>query len=186
LSETVVYPATQTAMPVNRQDVENIIATVPGFRNSFQEFLQEWETEASLPWYLAMGELAHYVVESYERGITGEFPELFATIETLLGKSESELENLITVGFFEDLQNVASHRDFGAHPFRQWLGPRSLVVWDKVDAFTQRVADWTAQQKPQRWQFWRRRRGFDSTKALRQVESPELRKIIEAQYRKKD
>jgi hypothetical protein len=172
-------------MPVNRQDVENIVATVPGFRKSFQTFLEQWEPEGPLPWYLAMSELAHYVVESYRRGIMDEFPDLFATIETLLCKSERELENLIVVGLFEDIQNVASHRDFGARPFRQWLGPRSSVVWDEVDAFTRRVAAWTAQQKPRWWQFWRRCSGFDSTKALRQVESPELRKIIEAEYRKK-
>ena len=173
-------------MPVNRQDVENIVATVPGFRKSFQTFLQEWEPEGSLPWYIAMSELAHYVVESYGRGITEEFADLFATVESLLNKSEPELENLIAVGLFEDIQNLASHREFGALPFRRWLGPRSLIVWSEVDAFTQRVAVWTAQQRPRWWQFWLRRSGFDSTKALAQVESPELRKIIEAQYRKKE
>jgi hypothetical protein len=139
-----------------------------------------------LPWYLAVSELAHYVVESYERGITNEFPDLFSTVESLLGKSEPELENLIAVGLFEDIQNVASHRSFGAAPFRQWLGPRSLVVWEEVDAFAQRVGAWKAQQKPRWWQFWRRRGGFDAAKALEQVESPELRRIIEAEYRKKE
>jgi NTP pyrophosphatase (non-canonical NTP hydrolase) len=173
-------------MPVNREDIENLVGAVPGFRKSFQMFLQEWEPKGSLPWYLAMGELAHYVVESYGRGITEEFADLFATVESLLNKSEPELENLIAVGLFEDIQNVASHREFGAHPFRRWLGPRSLIVWNEVDVFTQRVAVWTAQQKPRWWQFWRHRSGFDSTKALAQVESPELRKVIEAQYRKKE
>jgi hypothetical protein len=148
--------------------------------------LQEWEAEGPLPWYLAMCELAHYVVESYGRGITDEFPNLFATVESVLCKSQPELENLIAVGLFEDLQSFASHKDFGANPFRRWLGPRSIVVWDEVDAFTQGVAVWTAKQQPRWWQFWRPRRGIDSTKALKQVESPELRKIIEAQFRKKE
>ena len=133
-----------------------------------------------------MGELAHYIVESYGRGTTEELPNLFATVESLLRKSEPELENLIAVGLFEDIQNIASHRDFGANPFRQWLGPRSVIVWNEVDAFTLRVAAWTAQQKPRWWQFWRRRTGFDSAKALRQVESPELRKIIEVEFRKEE
>jgi len=172
-------------MPVNRQDVESIVVAVPGFRSSFQEFLQEWAPDGPLPWYVAMSELAHYVVESYGRGITAEFPDLFATVEALLSQADPELENLIAVGLFEDIQNIASHRDFGAQPFRKWLGSRSLVVWDEVDAFAERVAAWAAQQRPRWWQFWRRRSGFDSTKALRQVESPELRKIIEADYRRR-
>jgi hypothetical protein len=181
----VVYPATRQ-MAVSRQDVETIVAAAPGFRMGFAEFLQEWEGEIPLPWYLAMGDLAHYVVESFERGITDEFPGLFATVESLLFKSEPELEDLIAIGFFEDIQNIASHRDFGANPFRQWLGPRSAILWDEVDADAQREAAWTAKQKPRWWQFWRRRKGFDSTKALKQVESPELRKTIESLYRKKE
>ena len=181
-----VYPAIRLKMAVNRQDVEKMVMTAPGFLKSFQEFLHEWEEESSLPWYLAMSNLAHYVVESYERGITDEFPNLFAAVESLLCKSEPELKDLITVGLFEDIQNIASHRDFGANPFRQWLGPRSVIAWNEADAFTQRVAVWTAQQRPRWWEFWRRRAGFDSTKALKQVKSPELRKIIEAQFRKEE
>jgi len=88
------------------------------------------------------------------------------------------------VGLFEDIQNIASHRDFGATPFRQLLGPRSLVVWDEVDAHMKRVAAWGARNKPRWWQFWRRRRAFDAKQALEQVENPELKKIIEANYRK--
>jgi hypothetical protein len=171
-------------MPVNQQDVEKIVSAAPGFRKRWDEFLEEWKAERPLPWYLAMSELAHYIVDNYAHGATNEFRELFATVESLLNDSDPELENLIAVGLFEDIQNVASHRSFGAVPFRQWLGPRSLVVWDQVDAFTLRVAAWTAEQKPRWWQFWRRRSGFDAAKALSQVKNPELRKIIEADFRK--
>jgi hypothetical protein len=114
-----------------------------------------------------------------------EFSNLFGTVEALLQTPDPELENLISVGFFEDIQNIASHRDFGATPFRQWLGSRSLVVWDEFDAHMQRVAAWAERQNPRWWQFWRRRSAFDAEKALSQVESPELRKIIESNYRKK-
>jgi len=95
-----------------------------------------------------MSELAHYVVESFAKGVTVEFPNLFSTVEALLQKSDPEIENLITVGLFEDIQNIASHRDFGAAPFRQFLGPRSLVLWDEVDAGMKRVAASEARNKP--------------------------------------
>jgi hypothetical protein len=171
-------------MTVSQQSVEQIIAAVPGFRTSWNQFLEEWKAEPPMPWYLAMSELAHYIVQSYSHEATKEFPELFGTVESLLNAGDPEIENLIAVGLFEDIQNVAIHREFGALPFRPWLGPRSLVVWDEVDAFTQRVAAWTAQQKPRWWQFWRRRIGFDASKTLLKIENPQLRKIIEADYRK--
>jgi hypothetical protein len=89
------------------------------------------------------------------------------------------------IKLFEDMQNIASHREFGAAPFRQQLGTRSLSLWDEVDAGMKRVAAWEEKQIPKWWQFWRKRRVIDVEKALSQVESPELRKIIEAEYRKK-
>jgi hypothetical protein len=49
----------------------------------------------------------------------------------------------------------------------------------------QRVAAWTKKQKPKWWQFWRREKIFDFEKAPTQVQSPELRKIIESEFRKK-
>ena len=80
-----------------------------------------------------------------------KFPNLFRTVEDLLQNPDPELENLITVGLFEDMQNIASHRDFGAALFRALLGPRSLVVWDEIDAYMEKVAAWTAKNKPRWW-----------------------------------
>ena len=157
---------------------------VPDFRVTWEKFLEEWEAAGPLPWYVATSELAHSIVDNYANGTTEEFADLFVTIESFLDSPNPELENLIAVGLFEDIQNIASHRTFGAAPFRPRLGPRRLVVWDQVDAFAQRVAAAAVHQKHRWWQFWRRRSAFDAEKALSQVENPELRKIIEADYRK--
>lgn len=173
------------AMPVKREEIESLIVTVPGFQAMFQEFLKQWEKDDSIPWFIAMGELSHYVVESYAHGTTAEFPKLFAAVENLLNDPSPELENLIMVGLLEDIQNVASYRDFGAGPFRELLGPKSTVAWDAIRAYMDKVAARTAQQRPRRWQFWRRRKVFDPEKALAQVENSELKKIIESMYRKK-
>jgi hypothetical protein len=171
-------------MSSSREDVEKIISAVPGFHENWKKFLRHWAEEASPPWYLAMADLAHYIVENYAQGTTTEFTDLFAAIENLLQDPSPGLENLITVGLFEDIQNISSHRNFGFAVFRQWLGPRSLVIWDDVDAFVERVSKWTRQQQPRWWQFWRRRKKFDAEGALRRVENPELRKIIESNYRR--
>jgi hypothetical protein len=171
-------------MPANREQIEQLVAAAPNFRNRWDGFLREWEGERVPPWFVGMSELAHYVVESYAQGVTVEFPNLFRTVEALLQNADPELENLIAVGLLEHMQNIASHRDFGATPFRRWLGPKSLVLWEEVDAGMKRVSEWETRNRPRWWQFWRRRRVFDAKKALAEVESPELKKIIEANYRK--
>ena len=170
-------------MPSTREAIETIIRAVPGFRPRWEAFLIKWANEET-PWFLAMGDLASYVVESYERGDLAEFPDLFSAVETGFLSGDESLRELLAIGFFEDLQNVASHHTCGLSAFRRWLGERSLAVWDKVDADMQRVAAWTASQAPPWWQFWRRRRAFDSEAALSAVENPELRRIMEKMYRK--
>ena len=171
-------------MPVSREQIEGLVGAAPNFRNRWEGFLREWEDNPPTPWYIGMSELAHHVVESYAEDTTTELPNLFRAVEALLQNPDPELENLIAVGLLEDIQNVASHRDFGAAPFRQWLGPRSLVVWDEVDANMRRVAAWETQNRRPWWQFWRRRRVFNAEQALKEVENAELKKIIEANYRK--
>jgi hypothetical protein len=171
-------------MRANREQIERLVAAVPNFRSRWEAFLKDHEKEKLPPWYMGMSELAHYVVESYANSTTVEFPNLFNTVEHLLQESDTEIENLIAVGLFEDIQSIASHRDFGATPFRGLLGPRSMVVWDHVDEFMKRVAAAAARNKPRWWQFWRRRSAFDVESALGQIENPELRKIFEANYRR--
>jgi hypothetical protein len=171
-------------MPANREQIEQLISAAPNFRNRWEGFLRDCEGEEVPPWFVGMSELAHYVVESYANGVTVELPNLFGTVEAILRNPDPEIENLIAVGLFEDIQNIASHRDFGAAPFRQLLEPRSLVVWDEVDEGMKRVAAWEARNKPRWWQFWRRRSVLNAKQALEEVENPELKKIIEANYRK--
>ena len=115
-------------MSASREAFETIIAAVPEFQPRWQKFQLDWQAEET-PWYLAMGELAHYVVEAYELENIAQFKDLFSAIELVLQSADSEVQNLIWVGLFEDIQNIASHRSFGASVFRPWLGPRSLIVW---------------------------------------------------------
>ena len=170
-------------MPANPEQVEQLVAAAPNFRSRWEQFLKDFEGDEALPFFVGISELAHYVVDCYAQGVTTEFRKFFPTIEDLLQNPDPELENLITVGLFEDIQNIASHRDFGAAPFRALLGPRSLVAWDEIDAYMIKVAARTATNEPRWWQFWRRI-VFNAEKALTQVESPALRKIIESDYRK--
>jgi hypothetical protein len=130
----------ETKPPLIREHINRIVGTVPGFRTNWDNFVENYAGEASPPWYLAMTELANYIVEQYAIGTTNEFTSLFGTIETLLQIANPQLESLITVGLFEDIQNITSHRSFDSSVFRCW--------------------------------------------ALSQVQNPELKKIIEASYRR--
>ena len=80
-------------MPVNQQDVGKIIAAAPGFQGSWNEFLEDWKAESPLPWYVAMSELALCIVDNYAHGLTNEFLEFFATLESLLDDSDPDVHD---------------------------------------------------------------------------------------------
>jgi hypothetical protein len=105
----------------------------------------DWQGEDT-PWYLAMGELAHYVVEAYGQGDAAQCQKLFSAVEGVLQNGDSDVQNLIWVGLLEDIQNIASHRSFGPDVFRAWLGPQTLIAWDEVNRGMQKVAEWASQQ----------------------------------------
>jgi len=78
-------------MSASQEAFETIIATVPDFQPRYQSFLADWQGEDT-PWYLAMGELAHYVVEAYEQGDTTQYQKLFSAVERVLQNGDSEVQ----------------------------------------------------------------------------------------------
>jgi hypothetical protein len=170
-------------MSASQEAFETIIATVPDFQPKYQSFLADWQGEDT-PWYLAMGELAHYAVEAYEKGDTTQYQKLFSAVERVLRNGDSEVQNLIWVGLLEDIQNIASHRSFGPDVFRSWLGPQTLIAWDEVNRGMRKVAEWASQQRRDGNRS-DSARSIDLEAALSQVENPELRRIIEQMHRKK-
>ena len=169
-------------MSASREAFETIIATVPDFQPRYQTFLADWKGEDT-PWYLAMGEVAHYIVESYEQGNTAQYQELFSAVEHVLHSGDAEIQNLIWVGLLEDIQNISSHRSFGPDVFRVYLGPQSLIAWDEVNRGMQKAAEWASQRRKEDQPSGAMNR-IDLEAALSQVENSELRRIIEQMYRK--
>lgn len=164
--------------------VEDLVKLVPGFQSEWREFLDEWQHEPDIPFYVGMGQLAHYLVESFERGDISELGPFFAGVEKALRGAGRPFENLIAVGLFEDIQNIASHRNFSGEVFIAWLGPESCRLWRETNVAMQRVAQWAVRHyRNHWWQFWRPRR-VDLHQILSRVENPELRKMIESNYRK--
>jgi hypothetical protein len=53
-------------------------------------------------------------------------------LETLFAEGSRETRDLIGLGFFETLHNVASWRPYGNTVFEPFLGPMSKQVWKEI------------------------------------------------------
>jgi hypothetical protein len=114
---------TSEAMPL-------LLAACPGFRTAWDEHLAYWNGEEPGAFNDA-AEFARYIVESYERNDTSEFPAAFAAIEKILNEGNQEARDIAEIGIIEDLQTIASH-SCGADVFVEWLGPTSRIAWAQI------------------------------------------------------
>jgi hypothetical protein len=84
--------------------------------------------------YVEMAELVHFVVEDlYEKQKLDEVQRMFEMLEQLLAHADQETTDLITLGFFETLQNFASWRPYGNKVFKPFLGPKSAQIWREIE-----------------------------------------------------
>jgi len=141
--------------------------------------------------FSSMGQLARFIVAAHESGDRDELKPAFEIMESGLASADAAIREAVIVGFFEALQNVASHRAVGAGAFREYLGDKSLQAWEELNAVWEgksRLADVLAEETGGSttvpwWQFWRRRHQPTPAEMLEIVENPELRAIIEVMTR---
>jgi hypothetical protein len=112
---------------------------VSTLRQAFPDFSDRWKKH--IMWwggspagsYNDMAEFVHFVVEDvYEKGKLDETRRVFEHLEKLLVGADEENRNLIGLGFFETLQNVASWRPGGNKVYEQFLGPIAKQIWSEL------------------------------------------------------
>lgn len=117
-------------------------ATNPAFsalRKAFPDFGERWKKHVA-SWggnpagsYNDMGEFVHFVIEDlHEKGKLDETRRVFQLLEKLLVEADRESRDLIGLGFFETLQNVASYRPHGNKVYEQYSGPMCKKVWSEL------------------------------------------------------
>ena len=120
---------------------EQALVVCPSFRPIYQEFLTDWEDDEEterngLPYYLALGDLAHHLVELLKAKNTQTFPEVFELVELWHIDGDDYVKEAASIGLLEGIQNIAlSDKHIVPSDFIQWLGPVSRKWWNKLNQF---------------------------------------------------
>jgi hypothetical protein len=114
------------------QVIPLILTRCPSLRFAWEKHQEFWRgEEAGI--YNDLAEFATFIVDAYARQDTGPIVAAFGAIEELLNEGDEEVRTAASIGFLEDIQNIASHRPFGATVFVQWLGPKSNKAWVEIE-----------------------------------------------------
>lgn len=121
-----------------------LLKAFPAFSGRWKEHVASCGGEQAGA-YNDMAEFVHFVIdELYDEGNWHEVRRVFQLMEQFLIGADEDRRNLIGLGFFETLQNVASWKPGGYQQFEQFLGPISLAIWrelQRIWAGKSRLAD---------------------------------------------
>jgi len=113
--------------------------TITTLRDAFPDFSERWKKHVSI-WggnpagsYNDMAQFVLFVVEDlYENGNLNEVRRVFKLLDALFVEGDQEVQDLIGLGFFEGLQNIASWRPYGNGAFEQFMTPATMRIWREI------------------------------------------------------
>ena len=110
----------------------SLLVACPAFLDRWRKHIESWGGEPAGD-YNDMSEFVHFVVEDlHGKGRLDGVRKVFEFMEGQLQESDQETRDLIGWGFFETLQNVASHGPNGYQEYEQFLGPISARIWREI------------------------------------------------------
>jgi hypothetical protein len=110
-----------------------LVEEFSGFRSRWEKHLEFWKGEPA-GGYNDISVFAHFVVEElYPSGKTEELQRAFDLMEQWLVNGNQKVGDLVVIGFFEDVQNIASWQPFGRAVLIPFLGPQSRDAWNEIE-----------------------------------------------------
>jgi len=127
---------------IEKKDMfEPLLKACPTFQPIYKKFLADWEEDEDveldgLPYYLALGNLAHHLLDLLRTKNTQTFPKVFEVVELWQVTGSHYVQEAAVIGLLEGIQNIASHdKQIDPDEFIVWLGPVSKNYWDRLNRF---------------------------------------------------
>lgn len=120
-------------LPPVSPPISVLLKSFPSFWERWKKHVANWGGESAGS-YNDMEQFVHFVADDlYGRGDRAELRRFFDILEEILVQADEETRNLIALGFFERLQNVAAPPRRG-RIFEEFLGPKSKEMWNELRA----------------------------------------------------
>jgi hypothetical protein len=119
--------------PTEADVMPRLVAEFPGFRARWEKYLESWEGKPAGN-YNDIAQFANFVVRDlFLNGKTDEVQRAFDLMEYWLKDGSKSLRELIVIGFFEEVQNLALGQGLALDSFVPFLGPKSREAWDELE-----------------------------------------------------
>lgn len=115
---------------------ELLVSSDQKMQVAFYKYLEEEYNNTSVRlYYVDIAEIARQLVVDFKNGETAYFKLFFEQVEVILQSCDNDVETLLVVGLFQDIQNVAGSEVNYHTGFNDWLNPVSKLNWERVIDF---------------------------------------------------
>lgn len=112
-----------------------LVADCPSLAGDWAKFRAAFpDLPKDMPSYIFMSDLVKRCSALLRDGKDYELTRIFQHVEDWVKSDDTYVRDAAVVGFIEDLQNANLHTDTKPEDFIRFLGPKSKVFWQKVDA----------------------------------------------------
>lgn len=118
--------------PTEADIISRLLKEFPDFQSRWHEHKAFWEDEAAGS-YNDVSVFVHFLVEElYPSGDAKRVQLAFNLFEGWLCTGDPRIQDLVVLGFLEDIQTLASWQPFGPEVFVPFLGPKSRGAWKEL------------------------------------------------------
>jgi len=118
--DLVISKLTNTLSGLNKYWKENVLDLYENYSNGRLD-------------YVDIAEISHFIKDRIRDNNVADFNLLFNEIELILNNCDSKIENFITIGLLESIQNICGHENINYWTgFDNWLGSKTKVEWRNI------------------------------------------------------
>jgi hypothetical protein len=121
--------------PTEAEVMPRLVAEFPAFAPRWEKHLESREGKSPGS-YIGIALFVRFVIQDlYPGGKTEEVQRAFDLMEDWLKNGYVNVQELVVIGFLENLQNLASQQPFGKEGFIPFLGLKSREAWGDLEKF---------------------------------------------------
>lgn len=121
-------------MGISKQEVMNLLREVwPSYETRWTQYVEEnYELGDEPLVYIDLSNFAGHLFELYVQNKLEEFPAVFGVVEMLHINGDDYVQEAITVGLLEDLQNHLLANKISLDVMKPFLKEESLKWWNSL------------------------------------------------------
>ena len=112
---------------------EQFIKIFPEFKVVWEKYLDSTNSDKERLIYIDISVFVHFIIKLLRENKTEDFHNFFLFFEEQLSSIENNFQEILVVGFLEDVQNILSNETKLYKEIIKYFGPKTMLAWNYLE-----------------------------------------------------